>query len=116
MLKLILGLPALPLLVIATLLEASGDAIVRKAIYAHAGGARWGLFVAGGAMLLGYGTFLNLTPLDFGRVIGLYLATLFIVWQVINFAAFRTLPSLPVLVGGALVVAGGAIVTWWHPA
>jgi small multidrug resistance family-3 protein len=32
---------------------------------------------------------------------------------VINFAFFRTLPTLPILVGGALIVAGGAIVSFW---
>jgi small multidrug resistance family-3 protein len=58
---------------------------------------------------------LNLTPLDFGRVVGLYIATLFVVWQVINYIAFRTLPSLPILVGGVLIVIGGAITTYWKP-
>jgi hypothetical protein len=28
---------------------------------------------------------------------------------------FRTLPSLPILVGGALILAGGAITTFWRP-
>jgi hypothetical protein len=69
----------------------------------------------GAALLLGYGTSLNLAPLEFGQVVGLYIATLFIVWQVINFAAFHTLPSLPTLVGGILIIAGGLIVTFWKP-
>ena len=46
-------------------------------------------------------------------MVGLYIATLFIVWQVINYAFFRTLPTLPILAGGALIVAGGAIVSFW---
>jgi small multidrug resistance family-3 protein len=33
----------------------------------------------------------------------------------INFVAFRTLPTMPTLVGGALVIAGGAIITYWQP-
>jgi hypothetical protein len=114
MLKSWQALPPLIFLVIATVLEASGDAIVRKALYEHAGGARLGLFLAGALLLLSYGTFLNLAPLEFSRVVGLYLATLFVVWQIINFAAFGTLPTLPILVGGALIVAGGAIVTYWR--
>jgi small multidrug resistance family-3 protein len=65
------------------------------------------LFLAGAALLLSYGTFLNLAPLEFSRVIGLYLATLFVVWQIINYIAFRTLPTLPILVGGAFIVTGG---------
>src|SRR6185312_1049921 len=108
------SLPPLVFLVIATVLEASGDAIVRKALYEHAGVVRLGLFLAGAALLLSYGTFLNLAPLEFGRVVGLYIATLFVVWQFISFIAFRTLPTLPVLAGGALIVAGGLILTYWR--
>jgi len=110
------GIPTVVLLLTATILEVSGDAVVRTAIYNHVGLVRLGLFLAGAALLLGYGTFLNLAPLEFGQVVGLYLATLFVVWQVINFVAFRALPTLPILVGGALVIAGGAIITFWKPA
>ena len=115
MLKTWQALPPLVFLIVATVLEASGDAIVRRALHEHVGAARVGLFAAGGALLLSYGTFLNLAPLEFSRVIGLYLATLFVIWQIINFIFFRTLPTLPILVGGALVVIGGAIVTYWRP-
>jgi small multidrug resistance family-3 protein len=37
------------------------------------------------------------------------------VWQVINYIAFRSVPTLPILVGGALIVAGGVISTYWKP-
>jgi small multidrug resistance family-3 protein len=110
------GIPALVLLLAATILEVSGDAVVRIAIYNHVGLARLGLSLAGAALLFGYGTFLNLAPLQFGQVVGLYLATLFVVWQVINFVAFRALPTLPIVLGGALVIAGGVIITFWKPA
>jgi hypothetical protein len=110
------GTPVVVLLLAATILEASGDAVVRTAIYNYVGLARLGLFLAGAALLLGYGTFLNLAPLEFGQVVGLYLATLFVVWQVINFVAFRALPTLPIVLGGSLVIAGGAIITFWKPA
>jgi hypothetical protein len=110
------GVPLLVLLLIATTLEASGDAIVRMAIYNHTGPVRIGLFLVGAALLLGYGSALNLAPLDFGRVVGLYIATLFVVWQVINVIVYRSLPTMPILVGGALVIAGGAIISLWKPA
>jgi small multidrug resistance family-3 protein len=103
-------------LLIATMLEVSGDALVRMAIYKHAGLARAALMVTGAAFLFGYGFALNLAPLEFGQVVGLYIATLFVVWQMINFIAFRAFPSLPILVGGALVIAGGLIITFWKPA
>jgi hypothetical protein len=48
-------------------------------------------------------------------VAGLYIATLFIVWQVINLIAFRAIPNLPIVPGGTLIIAGGLIVTFWKP-
>jgi hypothetical protein len=107
------GIPVTSLLLIATTLEVSGDAVVRIAIYDHAGTMRMGLFLAGAALLLGYGTVVNLAPLEFGQVVGLYISTLFVVWQVINFMVFRAVPSVPIIVGGALIVVGGAIVTFY---
>jgi len=101
-------------LVVATSLEATGDAVVRHALGNHAWPQRGALFVAGGVLLFGYGLMLNLAPLEFSRVVGLYIATLFVVWQVVNFFAFRTLPTAPILVGGALILAGGLIVSFWR--
>jgi len=111
------ALQAVAFLIVATVLEVSGDAIVRIALHNHAGltAARIGLFVLGAALVFGYSTFLNLAPLEFGEVVGLYIATLFIVWQIVTFVFFRTLPTMPILAGGALIVAGGAIVSFWRP-
>jgi len=108
-------LQALGFLLAATILEVSGDAVIRIALYNHAGvtALRIGLFILGAALVFGYATFLNLAPLEFREVVGLYIATLFIVWQAINFAFFRTLPTIPVLIGGALIVAGGLLVSFW---
>ncbi len=104
----------LGLLVIATVLESSGDAIVRLGLGHHTLVARMGLFAAGAAMLFGYGFFLNLAPVEFEKIVGLYIATLFIVWQIVNFLFFRHVPTLPVLVGGLLIVSGGCLVTFWR--
>jgi hypothetical protein len=108
------SLPIWLLLLIATVLEATGDAALRLAIYNHAGLARAALLVTGTALLLGYGCFVNTPPVAFGRVVGLYIATLFLVWQLVSFAVFRALPGTPILIGGALVVAGGLITTFWR--
>ena len=43
------GIPVVILLLVATLLEVSGDAVVRLAIYSHAGQARFLLFATGAA-------------------------------------------------------------------
>jgi small multidrug resistance family-3 protein len=74
------------------------------------------MFLAGAVFLFGYGLSLNLAPAEFGRVVGLYIATLFVVWQIVNFIAFRALPTAPMLAGGALIIAGGLIVTFWNNA
>ncbi len=103
-------------LLVATTLEVTGDALIRKSLFAHAGLARIGLFALGAALLAGYGTFLNLAPLEFGQVVGLYIATLFVVWQVITYFAFGTLPTPPILFGGMLIVVGGLLVSFWKPA
>jgi hypothetical protein len=103
------------LLILAAALEAGGDAIVRMGLNQPAPGLRALLFAGGAAVLFTYGLTLNLAPIEFGKVVGLYIAILFVVWQAINFIAFRSLPTLPILVGGGLIVAGGLLVTFWQP-
>jgi drug/metabolite transporter superfamily protein YnfA len=101
----------LSLLLVATTLEAGGDAVVRVGLHQHAIGIRVLLLLLGGIMLFCYGVVLNQAPFDFGRLIGAYVATFFLVGQVINLVAFRTSPSVPVILGGLLIVAGGAVIT-----
>jgi drug/metabolite transporter (DMT)-like permease len=95
-------------------LEAIGDAVVRMGLHEQALLPRAGLFLTGMALLFGYGLTLNLAPIEFGRVVGVYIATLFIVWQIVNFIAFRATPTTPILIGGALIIAGGSIVAFWQ--
>jgi small multidrug resistance family-3 protein len=101
-------------LIVATSLETFGDAIVRMGIGQTAWLPRTALFLAGTVLLFGYGLSLNLAPIGFGRVVGLYIATLFIMWQLVNLIVFRSPPGMPVLVGGLLIVVGGLIVTFWE--
>jgi small multidrug resistance family-3 protein len=51
---------------------------------------------------------------EFEKIVGLYIATLFIVWQIVNFLFFRHVPTLPIFVGGLLIVSGGCLVTFWR--
>ena len=113
--KVLQNIHPLVFLLIATTLEVGGDAIVRVAIFNHVGSARLGLMVTGAILLFGYGLSLNLAPLEFGQVVGLYISTLFVVWQVINAVAFGKFPTLPIMVGGALIIAGGLTVSFWPP-
>jgi small multidrug resistance family-3 protein len=104
---------AFALLLGATTLEASGDASVRKGMFDYTGATRALMILAGGSLLLGYGILLNLAPLPFERVVGLYIATLFVVWQVVSFVAFGSIPSVPILIGGSLIVIGGLVISFW---
>jgi hypothetical protein len=106
-------LTVLGFLVAATVLEATGDAVVRIGIGQQSWPVRCLLFLSGAILLFGYGLSLNLAPVTFGRVVGAYIATLFVVWQIVNFIAFRSLPGWPTYVGGALILLGGAIVTFY---
>jgi hypothetical protein len=100
-------------ILIATIFEVTGDAIIRTSIYNHTGLYRILLFLVGGLFLFVYGWSLNLAPVEFKEVVGLYIATLFIVWQTINFIVFKTTPTVPILFGGSLIITGGLIVTFW---
>jgi len=79
-------------LIIATILEVCGDALVRKSIYEHTGMARIVLALVGAILLFCYGLSLNLAPVEFGKVVGLYIASLFVVWQAINYLMFKSVP------------------------
>lgn len=101
-------------LIVATSLETFGDAIVRIGIGQTAWLPRSALFVGGAVLLFGYGLSVNLAPIEFNRVVGLYIAILFIMWQVVNLIVFRTPPGMPILLGGLLIIIGGLIVTFWE--
>jgi uncharacterized membrane protein len=101
-------------LIVATTMEVSGDALVRNGIMSRTIGARTLYFLIGAVLVFGYALTLNLAPIEFHKVVGIYIATLFVVWQVVSFAFFRTRPDLPILVGGSLIVAGGLVVAFWQ--
>lgn len=100
-------------LILATTLEVTGDAIIRLGLGRSVLAVKGAYFGAGAVLLFGYGLSLNLAPIEFHRVVGIYIATLFIVWQIISFLVFRSVPTMPILVGGALIVAGGLTVAFW---
>ena len=100
--------------VTATIFEAVGDAIMRVALrspYALPG--RIALFALASFLLTMYGLFLNLAPVEFATVTGIYLASLFVAFQIVNYIFFRHLPSPGVLLGGTFIVAGAAIIYFW---
>jgi small multidrug resistance family-3 protein len=92
---------------IATIFEVAGDALIRKCIYNYEGTAGIVFFIVGALLVFCYGFSLNLAPVEFRQVVGLYIATLFVVWQIGNYISFKTLPTLPIIIGGVLIVTGG---------
>lgn len=46
----------------------------------------------------------------------IYIAALFIVLQIISFFVFRSVPTIPILIVGSLIVVGGLVVAFWSPA
>lgn len=102
------------LLLLAACLEAGGDALVRLGLHNHQGAARLALFGVGALVLFTYGVTVNSPPWDFGRLLGVYVTLFFVVAQVINLLVFGTSPTVPVVAGGVLIVAGGALMTFWR--
>lgn len=97
---------------IAAALEAAGDALVRTGLHAHAFATRCLLFALGAAVLFSYGYVVNTPPWDFGKLLGVYVVFFFIVAQAINWAVFHQRPSGAILLGGGLIVVGGAIISY----
>jgi hypothetical protein len=100
-------------IIAATGFEAVGDALMRIALHYHSMPGRVALFTAATALLGMYGLFLNLAPVEFAEATGIYLASLFVMFQFVNFLFFRVTPSPGILVGGAFIVTGSAIVYLW---
>jgi drug/metabolite transporter (DMT)-like permease len=97
----------------ATIFEASGDAVVRLSLHNNSLAGRVLLFLLGSVLLALYGTSLNLAPVDFAEVTGLYIATLVVSFQFANYLFFHTAPTPAVLAGGCLIVAGGLVIYIW---
>lgn len=98
------------LLLAAAMLEAGGDALVRHGLRASSA-IRLAFLLGGAVVLFGYGCLVNTPPWQFGRLIGVYVVFFFLLAQGIAWVAFGERPSIPMLVGGALIVSGGVVVS-----
>jgi hypothetical protein len=101
-------------IVAATICEAIGDALMRMGLHYHVLLGRLAMFAGATALLGMYGALLNLAPVEFAEATGVYIACLFVMFQVVNYLFFRALPTPGVLLGGAFIVAGSAIVYLWR--
>ena len=99
---------ALPLMLfVAALLEIGGDAAIRQGLLRPS----WAWLALGVATLAAYGFAVNANrTIDFGHLMGLYIAVFFVVSQVLNFLLFGVQPTPGVLLGGSLIVLGGLVI------
>ena len=100
------------LLIVAALLETGGDAVVRLGLHAPSAISRIALFGMGGLILFGYGYVVNAPSWDFGRLLGVYIVFFFVIAQIISWIVFHQRPTMPVLIGGVLIVAGGIVISY----
>jgi small multidrug resistance family-3 protein len=103
-------LVALLTLLAAAGLETGGDALVRAGIKNSVPVARFGLWLAGAAMLFLYGCTVNTPPWDFGRLLGVYVVFVFLLAQVLAITIFGQWPDRGVWLGGALIICGGIVI------
>jgi small multidrug resistance family-3 protein len=101
---------ALLILLAAAILEAVGDALVRAGLHNSRLVSRLLLFLIGGCVLFAYGWVVNVAPWDFGKLLGVYVVFFFVVAQLISFFAFAQKPTVSLLLGGSLIVAGGLVI------
>ena len=93
------------ILVLSALLEVGGDALIRIGLR---GPGYW--LVAGALTLFAYGVVVNLSGVDFNRLMGIYIAVFFVVSQVISFILFKQIPDDRIILGGGFIVAGGLLI------
>ena len=102
---------ALAVLAAAAFLEAYGDSCFQSGLYRSRGVGRLFVFLIGAASLIFYGLVVNVPRWDFGRLLGAYVVLFFLCAQIIARIRFGQTPSLAVIAGGALITAGGLIIT-----
>ena len=102
------------ILLLAAFLEAYGDSCFQSGLYRASGAARYVAFAGGALALTLYGLTVNTPPWDFGKLLGLYVVLFFLVAQVLARVRFNQVPTPPILLGGSLIVAGGAVITFWQ--
>ena len=61
--------------------------------------------------LAAYGLVVNAPRWEFGKLLGVYVVLFFLLAQIVARVKFGQAPTLPILIGGALIVAGGVTIT-----
>jgi len=106
---------AFVILSFAAFLEALGDSFFQSGLYRASGATRTLFLVLGTLVLALYGLTVNTPRWDFGRLLGVYVVLFFLVAQTLAKVRFHQAPTLPIYVGGALIVCGGILIACWKP-
>jgi len=101
------------LLLMAAILEVLGDSFFQTALHRSPGVWRWIWLIGGAITLSAYGLTVNLPNWDFGRLLGVYVVVFFVVAQAVARIRFQQSPTPAILAGGALIVTGGLIISFW---
>jgi drug/metabolite transporter (DMT)-like permease len=102
------------ILTACALLEAGGDALVRKGMQAGTVTDRLALYLCAAIVLFAYGWLVNRPPWSFGSLLGIYVVLFFVVAQILGIVVFGDKLSAPIVTGGALIIAGGLVITLWR--
>ena len=84
---------------------------MRAGIHKHMVWQRTLLFALAALVLFAYGWTVNVPPWDFGKLIGIYVVFFFLIAQLISWLVFKQTPSLAIVLGGLLIVAGGVVIS-----
>lgn len=103
-------LHSLALFVVAGLCEIGGGYLVWQW---WRNGAAWGVGFAGAALLVGYGFVPTYQPAHFGRVYAAYGGVFILLSVLWGWTVDRIAPDRFDLLGGALCLAGVAVIMYW---
>lgn len=93
-------------LIFAAFLEVAGDAAIRSGIK----GPHKVLITYGCLALAAYGLFVNLTKLDFTRLMGIYVAVFTLMSVLFGLLVFGDKPSLTTVIGVLIILSGAALI------
>jgi small multidrug resistance family-3 protein len=103
-------LAAISMVFLAAAPGAGGDAFIPTAIRTPGWSVRLVFGFTGALVLLACGLSVNTPPWNFGRLLGLYVVFFFVISQAVCWLVFHEVPSASTLAGGALIIAGGAVI------
>lgn len=98
------------ILLLAALLEAGGDALVRIGLHSGSVWQRALFFSLGALVLFAYGWTVNAPPWDFGKLIGIYIVFFFLLAQLLAWLLFKQTPTPAIIAGGLFIVVGGVVI------